>query len=378
MFKFTMNSYDDVRRFAEAVSIPGIKGRLLAAAVEAWRRPRTAAESGRCAFVSQIFCGMEPTFDIQVDHPDHLFVLANGLVVSNSEPITQASISSKHSGGVAGASAGAIGGFKAIDAAVQAPKVYPGGGTHAQKDGRVDSVREAPQGGWYVGVGGEEHYVHPQSKVTAKAGDTIEAGDLLSEGEVNPAEIVRHKGIGEGRRHYADAFHRLLKNSGVNAHRRNVELLARGLINHVRLTDEVGDWAPDDVIPYQALERQWQARPGTKATAPQGAAGRFLEKPVLHYSIGTRVTPRVIETLKKHGVPAVHSHAEAPPFEADFQRGMANVAQDPDWMGSYQSDSLLRGVHRGAVSDSSGSSYVPALAKGIGFGETGLTKGWKP
>lgn len=298
------------------------------------------------------------------------------------EPITQSTISSKHSGGVAGASAGAIGGFKYLDALIQAPKIFPSGAAHAQKDGLVAGVREAPQGGWFVSVDGDDHYVGPESAVTVKPGDAVEAGDVLSEGIPNPAEIVRHKGVGEGRRYFAQAFHRTMKNSGIDAHRRNIELLGRGLINHVRLTDELGDWSPDDVVPYQTLERQWQTRPGTQTGAPRAFRNRFIEKPVLHYTIGTRITPSVVSTLEKHGVKAVQAHAEAPPFQSEMIRGMANVAQDPDWMtrmlGSYQKDSLLEGTRRGATSDTTGTSYVPALAEGSNFGRIGLSKGWKP
>jgi hypothetical protein len=63
-------------------------------------------------------------------------------------------------------------------------------------------------------------------------------------------------------------------------------------------------------------------------------------------------------------------------------RGMANISNDQDWMtrmlGSYQEKGLMNSVHRGLSSDTSGSSYVPALARGEQFGVTGTTSGWKP
>lgn len=299
-----------------------------------------------------------------------------------SEPVTQASISSKHSGGVAGASAGAISGFKGINAMIQSPKIFPGGAAHAQIDGRVDAVKPAPQGGFYVSVAGQSHYVGAGYPVTVKPGDLLEAGDTISEGTAVPSEIVKHKGIGEARRYFATSFHKVLKDSGIVAHRRNVELLSRGLLNHVRLTDELGDWSPDDVLPYQTLERDWQSRVGMQQGPPRALANRFLEQPVLHYTIGTKLRPSVITTLEKHGVKAVQAHPEPPPFQPEMIRGMANVAHDQDWMtkllGSYQKDSLLESARRGAVSDVSGSSYVPALAQGETFGISGLSRGWKP
>lgn len=297
-----------------------------------------------------------------------------------SEPVTQSQISSKHSGGVGGA--GAISGFKALNALVQVPKKYPDGAAHAQADGRVQEIRPAPQGGHYVQINGQDHYVPTERALAIKKGDELEAGDVLSDGMPNPSEIVKHKGVGEGRRYFVQAMRQVMGNSGIGAHRRNIELLSRGLINHVRLTDEYGDYAPDDIVPYSMLERNWTPREGSVAAAPQTLTGHYLEKPVLHYSIGTKIGKGVLANLNKYGIKSVQAHKEPPPFQPEMVRGMANISNDPDWMtrmlGSYQEKGLMNSVHRGLSSDSAGSSYVPALAQGEQFGVTGTTSGWKP
>lgn len=297
-----------------------------------------------------------------------------------SEPVTQSQISSKHSGGVGGA--GAISGFKALNALVQVPKKYPDGAAHAQLDGRVQEIRPAPQGGYYVQINGQDHYVPTERELAVKKGDELEAGDVISNGMPNPAEIVRHKGIGEGRRYFVQAMRQVMGNSGITAHRRNIELLARGLVNHVRLTDEYGDYVPDDVVPYSAIERNWTPREGSVAAAPNSLSGHYLEKPVLHYSIGTKIGKNVLTNLNKYGVKTVQAHKEPPPFQPEMVRGMANISNDPDWMtrmlGSYQEKGLMNSVQRGLSSDTAGSSYVPALAQGEQFGVTGTTSGWKP
>lgn len=297
-----------------------------------------------------------------------------------SEPVTQSQISSKHSGGVGGA--GAISGFKALNALVQVPKKYPDGAAHAQLDGRVQEIRPAPQGGHYVQINGQDHYVPTERELAVKKGDELEAGDVISNGMPNPSEIVRHKGIGEGRRYFVQAMRQVMGNSGITAHRRNIELLARGLVNHVRLTDEYGDYVPDDVVPYSAIERNWTPREGSVAAAPSSLSGHYLEKPVLHYSIGTKIGKNVLSNLNKYGVKTVQAHKEPPPFQPEMVRGMANISNDPDWMtrmlGSYQEKGLMNSVQRGLSSDTAGSSYVPALAQGEQFGVTGTTSGWKP
>lgn len=299
-----------------------------------------------------------------------------------TEPVTQAQLSSKHSGGVASGTAKSVSGFKAINALLQVPKKFPNGAAHAQIDGVVTNIRQAPQGGHYVQIGTQEHYVPVDSALTVKKGDTVEAGDVLSDGIPNPAEIVKHKGIGEGRRYFVSALKDVYKNSGITAHRRNVELFARGLINHVRLNDEYGDFVPDDVVPYSMLERNWQPRPGAVMLAPKAAAGHYLEKPVLHYSIGTKIGKKVIADMDRYGIKNIQAHKEPPPFQPEMIRGMANVGEDPDWLtkmlGSYQKTNLLDATHRGATSDTNSSSFVPGLARGEDFGLKGPTAGWKP
>lgn len=297
-----------------------------------------------------------------------------------AEPVTQSQISSKHSGGVGGA--GAIAGFGALNALVQVPEKYPNGATHAELDGVVQEIRPAPQGGHYVTISGKEHYVPTNVNLTVKRGDTVEAGDVVSEGMPSPAEIVKHKGVGEGRRYFVSAMRQVMQNTGIGANRRNIELLSRGLINHVRMTDEYGDYVPYDIVPYSMLERSWQPRAGSVRAAPKSVTGHYLERPVLHYSVGTKIGKSVLDNLNKYGIKEIEAHKEPPPFEPEMVRGMASISNDPDWMtrlmGSYQQKSLLGATQRGGISDTSGTSFVPALARGETFGVANVTSGWNP
>ena len=247
-----------------------------------------------------------------------------------AEPVSQGQLSSKHSGGVGGA--GSISGFKALNALIQVPNKYPDGATHAQLDGTVQEIRSAPQGGFYVQVAGQSHYVPADREVTVKKGDTLEAGDVVSDGMPNPAEIVTHKGIGEGRRYFVNAMRQVMKNSGMSPHRRNIELLSRGIINHVRLTDEHGSYVPDDVVPYSMLERDWTPRSGAVTGHPNTLVGHYLEKPALHYSIGTKINKSVAGQLSQYGVTSIQAHRESPPFKPEMIRGMSSISNDPDWM----------------------------------------------
>lgn len=291
-----------------------------------------------------------------------------------SEPLSQGQLSAKHSGGVAGQEK-AVGGFAYINQLIQVPKKFKGGATHSEYDGTVSSIEEAPAGGSYVWVGDKRHYVPAGIQLKVKKGDSVEAGDVITEGFPNPAIVTEHKGVGEGKRYFVNAFRQAMTDAGMKCNRRNVEILARGLINHVKLTDEMGDHVPDDVIPYSTMEHLYQPREGHQLTTPDKAVGQFLERPVLHYSIGTKVRPSVLKELAHFGVKEVAVHKDPPPFQANMIRGMYSLQNDPDWMtrmyGSGLKSSLLDATHHGAVSDEKGTSFVPSLARAVDFGRNG-------
>lgn len=315
------------------------------------------------------------TFDLEVDHPDHLFVLANGLIVSNS---------SKHKGGVSeGISEGATG-FDLINQLMQVPKTYPGGSTHAEHDGKVMDMVPNPAGGTHIMLSGNKkvtpHFVPPDRTITVKKNQEIEAGDPMTDGIPNAARLVEHKGIGEGRRQFIGMLASAYDKSGIPAHRRNIEVLGRALIDHVKMTEEVGNNLPTDIIPYHMVERDWKPRPGWTSATPGTALNKYLEKPVLHYSIGTKIRPSVVKELNHFGVKNIMVHHEPPPFEPIMVRTSANINYDPDWMtrmlGPNMKKFTLKGVHRGDVSDESSTSYVPGLAKGVDFGRVGAIQDW--
>jgi hypothetical protein len=297
-----------------------------------------------------------------------------------SEPISQGTLSSKHSGGVAGGKS--ISGFKVLNQLIQSPKQSPYWATHAQLDGRIDEIRPAPAGGNFVFIKQKPHYTNPDASIKYKVGDEVEAGDPISDGVPNPAELVLHKGIGEGRRQFVSSFRDYMREAGLGAHRRNIEVLARGVINHVRLDDEVGPNMPEDIIPYDMFERNWQPRQDSVTADPKNAKNKYLEKPVLHYTVGTRITPSVINELNNFGIKQVIAHNAPPPFQAHFLRGLDNLQYDPDWMtkmlGSNLQKGTLKSVWSGAIADESGTSFVPSLAKTIGFGQGGKIKGYNP
>ena len=372
MHKFVVSRAGQIRHLTRLVigRLVGVKRREAEAAL---RFAARCHDEYRLIRRRQTLLGQHQTYDLHVDHPDHLFVLANGLIVSNS---------SKHSGGVVGA-AKAVSGFDTLNQMIQVPKESPHWAAIAEDDGHVQAIEDAPAGGKFVTVNGKQHYVPVGQQITVKRGDEVEAGDVLSDGIPNHNTITRYKGIGDGRYYFTHAFKRAMGDAGLGGHRRNIELLARGLINHVELADEVGDHSPGDIITYDALERAWEPRPGARKVHPRSAMGKYLERPVLHYTVGTKIRPSVVKHLADFGINEVDAHDDPPPFQPMMVRSMENLQHDPDWvsrhLGSNLKKTTLHGVERGDVADTEGTSYVAGLALAPhSFGRKGVITDFKP
>ena len=293
-----------------------------------------------------------------------------------AEKTSQGALSAKHGGGRAKGELSSLPtGFKLINQMVQVPKQFTGSAAISKLDGVVREVREAPQGGTHIMVGDTQHFVPVGLKANVTVGQRVEEGDLMSEGIPNPSELVEHKGLGAGRLDFVNTFKKAFKDSGLSANRRNIEVLTRGLINHVHVTesDGVDNALPGDLVEYSTISRNYRPRYGFKVARPAAVVGHYLERPANQYSIGTRVTKRVADDLDKSGVQQVTAHAEPPPFQPKMVRAMEHALVSPDWQtrlgGSYMERGLLDSLHKGVPSAEHSTSYIPALAKGIGFGE---------
>ncbi len=71
-------------------------------------------------------------------------------------------------------------------------------------------------------------------------GDTIEAGDLLTDGSVNPHDILRIKGIRGVQQYIIREVLKVYKNNGVEINDKHIEIIARQMMRKVRI-DDPGD-----------------------------------------------------------------------------------------------------------------------------------------
>lgn len=292
-----------------------------------------------------------------------------------AERIAQGGLNMKHSGkkqqGVG------YSGFDMLKRMVDVPKQYTDRATVSEVDGTVTNIIPAPQGGSYVYVGDERHYVPHGYGVLVKKGDEVEAGDQLSDGVVNPADAVRLKGIGEGRRYFTERFTKAYRDSGYKANRRNVEAVAKSLIDNVVVEDPdaEGEMLPGDDVSYARWAWGYRPRPDSVQSSPRQAVGKYLEQPALHYTIGTRVTPKVAKELEKYKVQSVLYNQNPVGVRPEMRSIVETTGQTDDWMGrlgtTYIGKRIVEDVQRGSESNSKGINPYPAVAKGTTLGQWG-------
>lgn len=289
---------------------------------------------------------------------------------SMAEPITQMALNVKHTGGVSGGSSG-ISGFKLIKQLITIPKTFTHGAVLSEEDGTITDIREAPQGGYYIKVNDTKHYIHPTLNIEVKKGDRVEAGDALTDGIVNPADVTRLKGIGQGRRYLAHKLRDTMLDNGIKVWKPNFDLVAKNMINHVQVQDPdgLGEALPDDIVEYSS---SLVPENKVKDTDLKKAIGKYLGQNALHFTVGTKIKPSVIEELKKAGISNVKVLEDPPSFVPVMFRSQDIPSLKTDWMAqmgaSNLKKNLLNALTRGAKSRYHGINVEPALAYGVEFG----------
>lgn len=312
------------------------------------------------------FLGNLPCWDIEVDNQDHLFQLANGMICSNS----------KHTAGAAKGGKRQFSGFEIINALAQSPETFPDKATISTQAGTVESLEKAPQGGTFITIAGKQHYAMPGYAASVQIGDLVEAGDQLSEGVLDVGDVVDHRGLGEGRRHYVDRMQQAISDSGLGKPAKiNLEVLARASLDHVRVEDPDGwqDALPDDLVSYNQMLKRYSPPADAVAQELGLVKGMYLHEPALHYSVGTQLTPKMTARLKTAGFSKVLASPTPPPFKSEMVRLRTASHAGKDWLAKLNTSYLGTNLQHDAERANSTNiehnvNYAPRLAVGKGFG----------
>ena len=179
-----------------------------------------------------------------------------------SEPLTQMALSAKHTAGTA-TEDGVT--FPTVQRFFTMPNQYAGAALIASNSGKVTKIIDAPAGGKDIYIGTKKHHVVPGRAINVKVGDDVETGDILTGGVPNLSKIVPHKGIPYGRALFVNHAEDIYRRAGAGALRKNFEVVARGLVNYVEITDPGDfDFTEGEVLDYNALEATIHRYPGKK------------------------------------------------------------------------------------------------------------------
>jgi len=164
---------------------------------------------------------------------------AVGIIAAQSigEPGTQLTMRTFHTGGVAGDDI--TQGLPRIQELFEArnPK---GQAIITEIDGVVKDIREAKDRREIEVEGEAESRVYPVpygSRVRVTVGQHIEAGDELTDGSIDPKEMLRIKGIRGVQNYILQEVQRVYRNQGVEINDKHVEVMIRQMLRKIRIVD---------------------------------------------------------------------------------------------------------------------------------------------
>ena len=304
---------------------------------------------------------------------------------AHAEPLAQSSLNSKHLGGIAKDGRKNISGLQYIEEFLQSPENFKDAAAVSPIMGSVSSIKDAPQGGKYITIESkngdkkEDVYVLPNMEIFVKPGDKVENGDIISDGLADIEDVMKYRGLGSARNYMAKRLRKLFQDSGHFSDLKNSEVIARGMLNKVLVTnpDGVGDYMYDDIADYNAIEAKYEPPKSAKyyKTDKNLLDGKYLEKHTLHYTIGTKLTPRMIDRIKKAGIDEVLASDVPPSFEPIMVRAReSSMKGNRDWLarqsGSYLKSNLQESAIRGYDTNlMSNLNPLPRMAYGVDFGK---------
>jgi len=289
-----------------------------------------------------------------------------------SGPLTQFALDAKHGTRTTKGERKKIGGLVGFRQIIESPRQFINKATLASVPGKVAKIETAPQGGHFVFVDKEKHYIGPHLDVVVKKDQVLEAGDILSEGIPKPDEVVKYKGLGAGRLYMVNTLKDLYRNQGRDLDQRHFELLARGELDYAQIREDPSNtFLKGDIISYNQLRSAVGS--DTKEVPLSEALGQTLGKDYFHFSTGLRVTPEVVRFLRKEGVKTVLIAPRAPKVDFVMKAATRAPLLNPDWMARLAhrnlKATLLQAAHYGDKSDVRGVHPVPAYVMGVDFGK---------
>lgn len=191
-----------------------------------------------------------------------------GVIAAQSigEPGTQLTMRTFHTGGVAGDDI--TQGLPRVEELFEARK--PKGQAVISEIGGVVALREHKSQREIVveGSSGEtkEYLIPYGSRILVKEGDRVIAGDQLTEGSVNPHDILKIKGVIGVQEYLLQGVQEVYKSQGVDINDKHIEVIVRQMLRKVKI-EEPGDTG---LLPGELIDKFAFAEENRKAMEPGG------------------------------------------------------------------------------------------------------------
>jgi DNA-directed RNA polymerase subunit beta' len=187
---------------------------------------------------------------------------AVGIIAAQSigEPGTQLTMRTFHTGGVAGDDI--TQGLPRIQELFEArnPK---GQATISEISGKVIDIREAKDRREIEIEGEVENKIYPVpygSRLCVNVGDLIETGDELTEGSIDPKELLRVKGVHGVQQYILQEVQKVYRLQGVEINDKHIEVMIRQMMRKVHITDAGSTGLlPGSIVDMHEYERENQS-----------------------------------------------------------------------------------------------------------------------
>jgi len=113
------------------------------------------------------------------------------------------------------------------------------------------------------------------SKLKVRDGDTVEAGDPLTEGSINPNDLLQIKGVEGVYRYIISEVQKVYRNQGVDINDKHIEIIARQMLKKVRI-EEPGDTGFYTASLVDAVELEEKNKQLKKQGKTPGTGKRIL------------------------------------------------------------------------------------------------------
>ena len=290
---------------------------------------------------------------------------------SISEVLTQAMLSTKHKGGVAGRSRDA---YEEAEALLHLQENFPNRATVSTVNGTVNKVEKDALNAKHVYVNNVHHFVPSQEDVIVEKGQVLRPGDRISTGIVHPSEIVDLKGLGAGRSYFAHALRDAYSLANPNLDPRHFEMISRNIMKYVAVVNP-GDteFVPGQRVELSRIQTALQA--DEKEMKTVDAVGKTLSRAVLDMTPGTVIDQNHVDFLLSHGVTNIFvskSGLQVAPFVRGVKTSKLN---DSNWMSRLAlnqiKQSLTEAAAKGERAKIHSTDPIASYVMGHEFGEGG-------